>query len=390
MNYEESLNYLYGLTDRGIKLGLERINFLLDKMGRPEKNYKCIHVTGTNGKGSVCAMVAEALQLAGFKTALFTSPHLVDIRERFQVNGEKISKEKFTKLAEEMRELEKTTDDKPTFFETIAAMGFKYFSDERVDYAVIEVAMGGRLDATNVMVPAVSAITNIDLEHVDHLGTTVEKIAGEKAGIIKEGVPVVTATTDSALEVISKTAAWRNAPLHRVSKYNGEIGLDGEFQKENAAVAAEILKVIGVSPKVAADGITHVKWPGRMERRGNILLDCAHNAHGFRALAVELKKMDYDKCIFVLGLSQGKNFGDIFSIVNPLADAEILTKARVFCAADPQDYISHAKNPFVTATVGEAIKKAQSIASPADLIVVTGAYTVGEAMKFFGIGVKQV
>ncbi|MFH1424738.1 MAG: folylpolyglutamate synthase/dihydrofolate synthase family protein [archaeon] len=385
MNSEEATNYLQDLQKHGIHLGLDIIEEILNALGNPQNDYKTVHIAGTNGKGSVVAMVSEALKLSGFKTAIYTSPHLISIQERFLINGELISQERFSELVGQVREVVESLGIKPTFFEFVTASAFKYFSDEKVDYAVFETGMGGRLDATNMITPEISVITNIDLEHTKHLGDTVEKIAEEKAGIIKRRVPVVTGAMHGALEFIRRKAVDMEAPLHIIHKpYTGEVGLNGEFQKVNAAIAAEALRVLGLKPDIISKAIKTAKWPGRMQFEGNILLDGSHNPAGFKVLIDELKKLD-KRFIFVTGLSEGKDYAAIFKLINPIANKIILTKTKVSRAVDPSEYSEHAKDPIITRNVPVALKKAQGLAKEGDLIVVTGVFTVGEAMEYLGI-----
>ena len=211
MNYDEAINYLESLNTFGIKPGLERITRMLDALGNPQSKYKTIHVTGTNGKGSVCAMLSEILSTAGIKVGLFTSPHLNSYRERFKINNGNINEKNFVacidKIVDIIDNIAISVGDHPTQFEVLTAMAFEYFADEGVEYAVIEVGLGGTLDSTNVINPVVTAITNVGMDHADKCGGTLEGIAHHKAGIIKHGVPVVTAARGGPLSIIKETAA---------------------------------------------------------------------------------------------------------------------------------------------------------------------------------------
>src|SRR3989344_3935982 len=230
MDYRKTLEYLYSLESSKIKLGLENIQNLLSKIGNLEKQLKFIHVAGTNGKGSVCSMLFYILKEAGYKVGLYTSPHLKRFNERIRINGHFITDKEIVDYFLRVKPHITTQ----SFFEITTAMAFLYFKDKNVDFAVLEVGLGGRLDATNVVTPLISVITNIELEHTDLLGDTIEKIAFEKAGIIKDNVPVVTIAKGKALETIKKIAKGKNAPLYSAKKY-GSIQFDylnGSFQQE--------------------------------------------------------------------------------------------------------------------------------------------------------------
>ena len=217
MNYDNVIKYLYSLErKKGSKLGLKNIKELLRKINNPEKDLKCIHVAGTNGKGSVCAMISSVLQEAGYKVGMYTSPHLSDFRERFLINNKKISKKNIIKYFLEVKKFV----DEQTFFEVITAMAFLYFKAEKVDFLVLEVGLGGRLDATNVVRPLISVITNVDIEHTDFLGKKIERIAYEKAGIIKENIPVVTGARGKSLSTIKRICKEKNSELFISKKYN--------------------------------------------------------------------------------------------------------------------------------------------------------------------------
>jgi dihydrofolate synthase/folylpolyglutamate synthase len=266
--------------------GLEGVKKFLSIIGNPEKRLKIIHVAGTNGKGSVCAMISSVLDEAGFKVGMFTSPHLIKVNERIRINDELISDENFKRIADFIYETEKKNNVSLTFFETLTVMAFIYFNEKKVDYAVMETGMGGRLDATNVSKPIISVITNIGLEHKDVLGNTIKEIANEKAGIIKPNTTVVTSTKGKALSVIENIAEKHNSKLVVAKKLsNIELRLKGEYQKENASTAFAVLKELGLNEDIILKGLKKAYWPGRFEfMDGNILLDCAHNPDGMKAL----------------------------------------------------------------------------------------------------------
>ncbi|MBA3061021.1 MAG: bifunctional folylpolyglutamate synthase/dihydrofolate synthase, partial [Nitrospirae bacterium] len=262
MGYTAAVNYLYGLQKHGIKLGLDNTAKLLFLSGNPQKHFSSIHIAGTNGKGSTSAMIASILQAAGFRTGLFTSPHLVSFTERIRVNNEEIREDEVVELTEEIRSTIEGSELNPTFFEFVTAMGFLYFKRKNIDWAVVETGMGGRLDATNVLLPEASVITSINYDHSEFLGNTLSAIAEEKAGIIKDGVPVITSAQEpSVMDVIKKKTEEKNASLFiygrdfsaaiktedtsgSVFNYSGDsnfedlvISLPGRHQVLNAALA---------------------------------------------------------------------------------------------------------------------------------------------------------
>ena len=299
MEHKKILDYLYSLDSLNIKLGLQNVQRLLKNIGNPEKELKCIHVAGTNGKGSVCAMLFYILREAGYKVGLYTSPHLKKFNERIRINDKLITDKEIADYFLKIR----PHVTSQSFFEITTAIAFLYFMENKADYVVLETGLGGRLDATNAVLPLVSVITNIGLEHTDLLGGTIEKIAFEKAGIIKNSVPVVTGAEGRALKVIEKIAMDKNAPLHLAKKMKFADSffpvkfkyLRGEFQQENAkiaAAAADIFRKI-YSPETRLsqikNGIKKARWAGRLQFISkNVLVDCAHNPAGFIALKKEL------------------------------------------------------------------------------------------------------
>jgi dihydrofolate synthase/folylpolyglutamate synthase len=278
MDYQEALDYLYSTQRFGTKLGLANITKLLEKLGNPHKELMVVHVGGTNGKGSVCAMVSAILQEAGYKVGTYTSPHVKDFNERFLVNGEKISDKDVARLTSIVK---KHRDDQ-TFFEIVTAMAFKYFKEQNVGILVLEVGLGGALDATNVITPMVSVITNIGLEHTDYLGKNLASIAYEKSGIIKDNRPVITAAEGKALAVIKNVCKEKNSEMFLIRKPRKkyELGLKGDFQQVNAAVAVKTVQTLAKYYSVSATGkditagLKKAHWPGRFEYfEDNILVD---------------------------------------------------------------------------------------------------------------------
>ena len=429
MNYKSVLNELYSLDAKKWTLGLDRIEALLKKSGNPEKKLKCIHVAGTNGKGSVCAMISSILIDAGYKVGMYTSPHLKRFNERIRINNKLISDKGIVNYY--LRVKKYVTNQ--SFFEITTAMAFLYFNDKKVDFAVLETGLGGRLDATNIVIPLVSVITNIGLEHTEFLGNTIGKIAYEKAGIIKKSIPTVTAAEGIALATIKKISNERKSPLIIINKNNIKInkikdgkiknknkknngknycafdysgyknlvlGLNGKFQAYNAAMSIEALEVlknnykVKISEKNIIDGLKNAKWSGRMQFiRKNVLLDCAHNPHGFKVLVKELKNYKYKKLIMVLGFSDDKDIKSISKIINPLSNTMILTKSSNERAAEPETIKKYfnknsimlgnqrfpAPTPLVIKNPKKALTYAKRIAGKRDLVLIAGSiFLVGE------------
>jgi dihydrofolate synthase/folylpolyglutamate synthase len=359
MNYQESLGYLDSLGKFGIRLGMERIEGLLRELGNPEQQIKTIHVTGTNGKGSVSSMITNILLAANLKTGKFTSPHLVKYNERITINGQDIDDDSFADLLTIVKTaadsvVAKGVCEQPTQFEVLTAAAFLYFALENVDYAVIEVGMGGLWDSTNVITPIVSVITNVSLDHTDRCGKTVERIAMQKAGIIKENVPVVTAAEgDDALGPIKAVAMFKQAKLyiygrafwgtevessmegqtftlHAGEYYSSDysIRLPGEHQIANTSVAIVAAKLVSkqddrINELALHIGVANTVWPGRLERIAqapDVILDGAHNPAGAEALRKALDKYYPEgKRIFVLGMMGDKDMTGVISrLIRPM------------------------------------------------------------------------
>jgi len=421
LSYTKAIEYLYNLKWHGIKLGLENIQRLMAALGEPHKRFRSVQIAGTNGKGSTASTVAAVLQTAGYRTGLYTSPHLIDFTERIRVNGEPIAPERVTQLTERIRTA--ASEIPVTFFEFTTAMAFLHFAESSVDLAVAEVGLGGRFDATNVLSPLVSVITNIDFDHQAFLGNTLEQIAFEKAGIVKPGVPVVTATDrPEAINVIRAVCREQGAPLYRVGAeiraegsstqqflYQGirqsypdlNFALLGKHQLMNAAcalAALELLEVQGLPVGEAAirRGLSTVRWEGRMEmiRPGPsaaaVLLDGAHNPAGARVLRAfleEARPARPARLILILGILSDKDIDGILAELVPLADEVVLTRPDYDRAEPPaglkRRLVSFSVRSSVQEPVEEAVRYAQSVATAADLICVTGSlYTIGEARSY--------
>ena len=412
------IEWLQQFKPYGIKLGLDRIKYIVDKLGNPERRYRNIHVAGTNGKGTVCRLLSNILLEDGYHVGLYTSPHLYDIRERFIVDNKIIEEEKLLEVISIVKPVvDKLIQKKiyPTYFEVTTAIAFQYFSMEDVDIAVIEVGMGGRFDATNIITPMVSIITNISLDHQQFLGETIEEIAFEKAGIIKNGIPVITAADKKALKIIEKTVIEKNSPLRyikkdyirRISKnidrqifhielerdYTIETSLLGSQQGENIAIvlaAIEELRKQGlkISDESIKNGIKKTNTPGRMElisRKPLILLDGAHNIAGIKVLKENLLDFNYDKLILVFGVLKDKNYSDMIDIISENADIIILTQPDTSRASPVNSIIKlidETKKVYVTTKVRDAVDQALKVVGKKDMICITGSlYTVGEARE---------
>jgi dihydrofolate synthase/folylpolyglutamate synthase len=422
-SYQNCLKSMYGLRRFGIKLGLSTIRKILTGLGNPQNSCACIHVAGTNGKGSVASSLASVLTRAGYKTGLYTSPHLVDFNERIQVNNRPISNTNVLAAYRAIRKVH-SGDREPTFFEFATVMAFFEFARQKVDWAIIETGMGGRLDATNIIRPRISIITNISLEHRDYLGDTLEQISGEKAGIIKNGTPVITGIRQKkALAVVEKTARKKSAPLYRLGKdfkvrrnasgtfsYYGiettwhhlKTGLLGRHQVDNAALvlaACELLKnrELQLPLEDIQTGLIQNHWPGRLEMvsdKPRIILDGAHNFIAARNLARFLSTNFAGQNItMIIGILDDKPYKAMLKCLLPTANRLILTRARINRAMEPQKLEAIAKDilPAVTIIpdVKQALASAIKTAKPKDVICVAGSlYVVGEAKEMLGSGFR--
>jgi dihydrofolate synthase/folylpolyglutamate synthase len=425
MDYQATLDRLYKLERFGIKLGLDNIRRLLSLLGEPHRGLKVLHVTGTNGKGSVCAFAASALQSAGYRVGLYTSPHLIRFNERIRVDGEPILDAEVLRLWAGMEPAIRAMTaerpiDHPTFFEVTTAMAFQYFRERAVDVAVVEVGMGGRMDATNVADGRVSVVTRIDLEHTEHLGRSVERIAREKAGIIKPSSRAV-AVDQPALPVIEARCREVHAPLTVVGRdvraerqshdlhgqtvlVTGPFGtievrtpLVGAFQLENVAVAIAALHELGaaglpVSEDAIRTGVGTVRWPARLDlvrTSPRVFVDGAHNAPAARALAESIAELlPGERLRLVVGILNDKDLGGMAAALGPLASHVYACRPKTHRAYEPEE-VAAAFRPYAPVTVvtpiREAIGEAVSAAGPAGVVLITGSiYTAGEALEHLG------
>lgn len=391
MNYEEVINELSQRKIHSIKLGLDRIKSLLEKLDNPHRGLKYIHVAGTNGKGSTCAMLSNILMLQGYNVGMYTSPALFSFTERFRINNKLITEQELVQIYQRVKPF--ITNE--TFFEVVTAMAFVYFKENNVDYVVLEVGLGGRLDATNVIEyqdVLVSIITNIGLDHLDILGKNVKQIAEEKAGIIKKNVPVITGATGKALLVIKQRAAAGQAPVITAKKTNLRVGLYGEHQRYNAGLVLETVKIlrekgVTISEKNLINGFATAQWPGRMQFiTRNILIDCAHNLPGITAMISAVKHIMREKhfknLILVYGSNKREEIRKIVVLLEQMPDLkEIIISQSSFPKAMECDTIAElfSKKAIIKREVNEAIKYALTLACNKDLILVTGScYLVGD------------
>jgi|UniRef100_A0A7C3WHX0 dihydrofolate synthase/folylpolyglutamate synthase len=414
----QAVAWVFDLQKFGIKFGLSSTLNLLSRLGLLYQEGRYVQVAGTNGKGSVAATLSAVLTAAGYPVGLFTSPHLVRFQERFRLRDQDISAEELLSLINQVRAVIDASEP-PTFFEFATAMAFLYFFQTKADPIILETGMGGRLDATNIVHPLVSVITNISMDHREFLGNTLTAIAGEKAGIIKSGVPLVTgAYQKRVLNLFRQRCRDLGSPIYVRGEdfqarggsagkfsYAGlrrrltqlRINLSGRHQYGNAALALATLELleqqgIAVSEAAIRAGLQQVRWPGRLEQVAQdprVILDGAHNPAAARVLAQNLKRSQKNgRLILVLGIMADKDFGAIIGKLLPLAHTAIFTRPRYFRAARPERLAQEAKAYgvkmlLVEDRVADAVRRAQSLAGPQDRIVVTGSlYTVGEAKEY--------
>ena len=404
--YSAAIEFLYSLRLFGAKFGLENTFQLAALAGNPQEKLRFIHVAGTNGKGSTCAMLDSIYRAAGLRVGLFTSPHLVSFRERVQVNRQLISENDVVRLVAETHPLLKEfpAGHHPTFFEVVTIMALKFFTEQKCDLVIWETGLGGRLDATNIVTPLASVITNIAFDHEQWLGDTLAKIAAEKAGIIKPGVPAVTVTdAPEPLRVIEQTARDKNSMLTRVQSQHASgityhASLLGGHQNNNAALALATVEILQPKIPITAEqirnGLATVNWPGRLQlvtRPGGqkILLDGAHNAAGAEALRAALEKeFAGDRPVFIFGALADKKWPEICHILAPLA-------AKTFTVPVASDRTAaagelagafRAANPKNAAVTAVNLTEALIACKNEPFVVVTGSlYLVGEALEQLGL-----
>jgi dihydrofolate synthase / folylpolyglutamate synthase len=443
VNYPDSVEFLYALGNelKTAKFGLERIRIVLDALGNPQERCRFAHVAGTNGKGSTCAMIESALRAAGHRTGLFISPHLCEPTERISICGRPVSLETFTRAFNRVHEAVEqllrrgAIDLHTTYFETVTAMAFLIFAEEQTSMVALEVGLGGRLDATNVVRPEIAVITPVDFDHEVFLGRSLEAIAGEKAGILKPGVPAVFARQRPEVEAVlerratelgigvERAADWKVCDLHlsprgshfrltwgRPGRRSWQAGnmphdlvhgltiscpLAGEHQVENAVTAAAALVRLGIPMQAIEQGIASTEWPGRLERmsqRPEILIDGAHNPAGARALASYLDRFYTGHRVWLIyGAMRDKAVEEVCGILFPRAEKVIVTAPAQPRSLHPEAILGMARHPDVRAapTLREALAMARHAADD-DVVVITGSlYLVGEARALFKAGANE-
>ena len=427
-SYKGTTEWLFGLKRFSKKHNLTNIRRLLKLLRDPHKAFKSIHVTGTNGKGSTAAMMASILAEAGYKVGIYTSPHLSSFTERIVVDGRKIPESEVVRLASEIMPLmdEMAGNDissRPSYFEVVTAMALKYFAEKKVDFGVVEVGMGGRLDATNVIRPLVSVITNVSLEHTGHLGNTVAKIAREKAGIIEKGVPLVTAADDKeVIALLEKMCRKKGSEIFLVGRdmtfKKTDSSLDGQrfmlknadrefdlytpllgrHQLKNAAVAVCAMEALGrygikIPERAVRDGLNNVKWPGRLEvvqKNPLVVLDCAKDPVAAENLRdAILDNFKFKRLFLVMSVSSDKDIPSMVRNLAPISDmviaAEHKTRGRAAKAGIITREVERCGRSFtITKGVKDAVRKALSMAGKGDMVCVTGSvFTVGEARELW-------
>ena len=435
--YQQALDYLYSFIDyetmhqprSPVNYDLRRMDELLVRLGNPHLKAKTVHIAGTKGKGSTAAMIASALTLAGYRTGLYTSPHLIDIRERMRVDGRLISRTELVKLVKRLKpDIEAISAaaryGRLTTFEILTALGFMHFAAHGVEMQVVEVGLGGRLDATNVVRPEVCAITTIGLDHTDVLGDTLAQIAAEKAGIIKRGVPVVSARQETeAAQVIEMFCRRNDARLIRVGtdithsgqrvsrgkqlidikgrldEYHVALPLWGSFQRENAAVAVGVLEVLAeksfnITSGIIVAGLEKVRWPGRFQvirPHPLLVIDGAHNPQAAHELGLALgdflEGRPRGRRILVIGMSSDKDYAGVADELAPLFDAVVATRSRHPRALEARlmaaEFERLGGEVHTSGSIADALERAIALAGKDGFVCATGSlFVVGEALEW--------
>jgi dihydrofolate synthase/folylpolyglutamate synthase len=412
MNYSEAIHFLYDLSLFGAKSGLETTLRLAALAGDPHRRLRFIHVAGTNGKGSTCAMLESIYRAAGWRVGLFTSPHLVAFGERIQVNRQLIPEADVARLVTELAALLKhfPSTEPPTFFEFVTILALRYFAEQQCELVVWETGLGGRLDATNIVTPLASVITNVAFDHQAWLGDTLAKIAREKAGIIKPGVPVLTtAEAPDALAVIRSTAAALGSPLtvvHQVETKDDSspmaaahsLALAGAHQRLNAALALATVRALdehfAVRDRYLEEGLTRVRWPGRFQvvptdKKQTLVLDGAHNVAGAQCLRATVEeKLAGTRPVLILGVLRDKDFSAMCEVLAPLGDRIVLTPVQSERTAAPEELIAACRRASSSASITTATSLADALrqVEREPLVLITGSlYLVGEAMALLNL-----
>ncbi len=440
MNYQQAWAFLNDLQFFKIKLGLDAMTTFLGRVDNPHRNLSCVHIGGTNGKGSVASTLLSILSNAGYKVGLYTSPHLSNVRERFRIGNDYIPREDFARLTSRIHNV--LDGDQITYFEFTTTLALLWFAEQQVDLALMEVGMGGRLDATNIIIPLVSVITNISMDHEQYLGSTLADIAREKAGIIKPGVPVVSGVeNDIPTRVIKATCRKHGAPLYlsgrnfnvyreaqtqssheqktsdtwHWSGWNNQdygnlpLALKGGYQMINAGLALAVIELLNtkgydVTRQHRHSGLAAVSWPGRLEEfflsktekthlpdlsaQTHFLLDGAHNPAGVTALRKALKNEFHYRCLILIwGAMSDKDISQTLATMTPIADHIIFTRPESERSAIPEDLLARMPDQYrilaeTRNTVEQALQRATRLAGKDDLICVAGSlYLVGKARQ---------
>lgn len=426
-NFAAAIQYLDDLNKFGWKPGLSRIKKLLELLGNPERSFKSIHVGGTNGKGSVTVTISQILEDQGYKVGKFISPEIYNIRERIQINSNWISEERIIKILSRIliliEEMKASGFEEPTNFEVWTAMCFQYFCEDKIDFGVIEVGLGGEIDSTNVVDPLISVITNVSIDHKDYLGDTEVEIAKVKSGIIKKGRPVITGSTDKAvLEVIEEKAKAMNSEIYRFGlefdgieksfdegisnfifqnkNYELEVSysLVGHHQIVNGSVSLEAIYVLNklgyeVDVTKARQSLSKVVWAGRLEmlhyKGKRVLLDAAHNLEGAKNLALALTDIyNYRKIVLMVGILADKERQKMIDYIGPFGDKVIVTKPNSPRAEDfrkvGEYFKQYSKEIYIIEDVSEAMEFGISLLEDGDILCITGSiYMLQEIRKLF-------
>jgi dihydrofolate synthase/folylpolyglutamate synthase len=443
LSYSKAIRFMASLSDferlrivryTSQNFDLERMRTLLKRLGNPQDQFKNVHIAGTKGKGSTCAMIAAMLQACGYKVGLYTSPHLTDVRERIQINGEMIHQSEFARIVKQMEPIIERMRPHPTYFDAMTAVAFKHFADQNIDIAVVETGLGGRLDSTNVIKPEVTAITSISKDHMAQLGNTLAKIAEEKAGIFKAGIPAISVQQDPEADLVLKRVAEKNGttldvtgqtiefsyrfessrmqgPHNRVclttpnSKFEHlAVPLLGEHQAINCGLALSVidrLKSRGftISDSKAMEGLAKTTVPGRMEmlsQQPRVVADGAHNAASFDAMLRAIgQHIPYDSMVIIFGCCADKDVPGMLEKIAAGADKVIFTHVNNIRSADPNElaakYVEqYGKMAQVASSLDDALGIAKRAVTKEDLICISGSfYLVGEAKKYFAAKAGQ-
>lgn len=392
MDFKECIKLLNKSELFGINLDLKNITNLMERLGNPHKNLRYIHVGGTNGKGSVCAMLSSILNKAGYKVGLYTSPHLIDVTERVRVNEKDISKKDFIRYFQRVYDVYQNE----TYFEILTAIAFLFFKEKNVDVAILEVGLGGRYDATNIITPLVSIITTISIEHKEYLGSTIKRIAYDKSFIIKNKVPCVTQNKGIALEMIKKrckkmdSILFLSENIDSVNKNNLKTNLIGEFQKSNAEAAIKTVEILvnrykfKILDNQIKKGLMNVKWPARLMIKNKIIYDCCHNPGASKVLVKELKRLKMGKITLLIGILKDKNYKSMIKYFSKIALKVIITKPNTTRSLNPKLIKDEFDKYNITSKIIENPKKAiKYIKSLDEKVLITGSiYLVGDALRY--------